>query len=138
MTIQRYNLIFINLQGKLVLAILQTYPCDTNPIYLAPGSLILLYGRRSLAFGPRPSCSDIFMVFLSFKTGYLIYLFITWNNSIIGSALIIIYDEYYEPKSKIKAHELVTFTRARKTNKNNLTYLFHAKTWLDLFFNISH
>ena len=98
----------------------------------------LLYGRRSLAFGPRPSCSDIFMVFLSFKTGYLIYLFITWNNSIIGSALIIIYDEYYEPKSKIKAHELVTFTRARKTNKNNLTYLFHAKTWLDLFFNISH
>ena len=48
--------------------------------------------------------------------------FIIWNNSIIDSALIIIYHEYYVylRKPKIKAH---------LSQANNLTYLFHLKTW---------
>ena len=135
MTIKRYNLIFVNLQGKLVLAIVQTYPCDTNPIYLPPGSLI-----RSSVLGFRSPALMLWYVhsISEFQNRLSVYLFITWNNCIISSALIIIYDEYYKPKSKVKAYELVTFTRARKTNKNNLTHLFHTKTWLDLFFNISH
>ena len=69
---------------------------------IIPGlELLDLSSLRPLVSGPQPYHTALGPRFLAlhfwkFKADCLLYLFIIWNNSIIGSALIIIYHKYYE------------------------------------------